>query len=99
MDDETRAAFDRIDRWFELSHQQHMELQSRVDRGFADVDRRFDDVDRRLGAMDGRIAGLEQELRALRDWVTSAIAELRSIVQQILVRLDRLERRAGDPLG
>jgi hypothetical protein len=54
MDDETRAAFDRIDGWFELSQQQHMELRSRVDRGFADVDRRFDDVDRRLGTMDIR---------------------------------------------
>jgi hypothetical protein len=92
MDDETRAAFGRIDRWFELSQQQHVELRSVMDRGFADVDRRLAD-------MDGRIGGLQQEIRALRDWVTSAIAELRSIVQQILARLDRLERREGDPFG
>jgi hypothetical protein len=99
MDDETRAAFARIDRWFDLSQQQHMELSSRMDRGFADMNAGFADVDQRFADMNGQLAGLQQEIRALRDWVTSAIVELRSIVQQILTRLDRLERREGDRFG
>jgi glutathione S-transferase len=84
MDDETRAAFARIDRWFELGQQQHNELRQQHMELRAEMDRRF--------------TALEQELRSLRDWVSAAIADLRSAVQQVLVRLDRLERR-HDPFG
>jgi DNA repair exonuclease SbcCD ATPase subunit len=106
MDDETRAAFARIDRWFELGQQQHLGLQEQVTglqeqvTGLQEQQTEFRQELRELRSeMDRRFTALEQELRSLRDWVTAAIADLRSAIQQILVRLDRLERSPGDPYG
>jgi predicted nucleic acid-binding Zn-ribbon protein len=113
MDDEMRAAFARMERWFELGQQQHLEFRAEMERRFSGVDDRFTGVEDRFTGLEGRFTGLEgrftgledrltrleHEVRALRDWVTGAIADLRSAVQQILTRLDRLERREGDPFG
>jgi uncharacterized coiled-coil protein SlyX len=106
MDDETRAAFARMERWFELGQQQHLEFRAGVEQRFTGVEGRLTGMEGRLTGLEGRLtdqaralAGLQQEVRSLRDWVTGAIADLRSAVQQILTRLDRLERRQGGPFG
>jgi predicted nucleic acid-binding Zn-ribbon protein len=106
MDDETRAAFARIDRWFELGQQQHLGLQQQVTglqeqfTGLQEQQTEFrQELTEMRSEMDRRFTALEHELRSLRDWVTAAIADLRSAVQQILLRLDRLERSQGDPYG
>jgi hypothetical protein len=99
MDDETREGFAemrrgfaRMERWFELGQQQHLEFR-------AEVEQRFTSLEGRMSGLEGRMSGMERALGQLRDWVTGAIADLRSTVQQILTRLDRLERRQGDPFG
>jgi chromosome segregation ATPase len=106
MDEDTRAAFARIDRWFDLGQQQHLELreqhlelrQHHTELRQLLIESRSE-MDRRFTALDRRFTALEQQLRSLRDWVSAAIADLRSAIQQILVRLDRLERRQDDPFG
>lgn len=61
MDDETRAAFGRMDRYFELGQAQHLELRGDIAR------------------IDAKVSGIDMK------------------VQQIIARLDRLERQ-NDPI-
>jgi hypothetical protein len=66
MDEETRAAFGRIDRWFELSQQQHMELSSRMERGFADVNGQLEAQREILDGHTEQLNGIRTELRVHR---------------------------------
>jgi hypothetical protein len=104
MDEETRAAFGRMDRWFELSQAQHIEFRDEMREAVAglrteltaEIARSADEL--RAEMREGDQA-LRAELRSFRDWVVSAITELRTQIREILMRLDRLERRNGNPIG
>jgi uncharacterized coiled-coil DUF342 family protein len=85
MDEETRAAFGRMDRWFELSQSQHNELRA--------------EMREEIGGLRAEIGGLRAEIQTFREWVTTELAELRRQIREILTRLERLERRQGDPVG
>ena len=103
------AGFARADRYFELQHQQHLELRDRLDALTARVDALTDRVD----ALTDRIAVLEREVARLRDYVTREISEirlelreirarsdqsdeLRREIAELAVRVDRLEQRQPD---
>jgi predicted RNase H-like nuclease (RuvC/YqgF family) len=96
------AGFARADRYFELQHQQHLELRNRLDALTARVD-----------ALTDRIVILEREVAQLRDYVTREIseirlelrelrdrsdqsAELRREIAGLAVRVDHLEQRQSD---
>jgi hypothetical protein len=115
MDEETRAAFDRMDRWFVLSQAQHIEFRDEVrtavaglrteltagvartgDELRAEIARTGDELRAEMSAGD---QALRAELRSFRDWVVSAITDLRAQIREILMRLERLERRNGKPIG
>jgi uncharacterized coiled-coil DUF342 family protein len=116
MDDETRAAFGRIDRWFELNQAQYSELRQDV----AGLHMKFDDLRQGVGSLRREIDALRQEIDALRqeidalrqeidalrqefyrfrDWVTAQFAEIRLALQQLTLRVERLEYRKSDSIG
>jgi septal ring factor EnvC (AmiA/AmiB activator) len=109
MDEETRAAFGRIDRYFELAQAQHLELRDdvgRVEDGLGRVEDRLGrvadrlgHVEDRLGRLEDRLGRLEAEFRTFRDWVTARFAELSRQIRDILLRLGRLERQQNGPVG
>jgi chromosome segregation ATPase len=109
MDDETRAAFARIDRWFELSQAQHLELRQDVNGLREDVNGLREDVNGLREDVNGlredvnglrhRLDALYAEFRSFRDWAVVQFAELRGLIQQLTLRVERLERRQNDPIG
>ena len=104
MDDETRAAFARMDRSFELNQAHYNELRNDV----AGLHVKFDGLQQDVGGLKQEVGGLKQEVRALRheidalreefyrfrDWVTEQFAEIRRALQQLTVRVERLEHRS-----
>jgi chromosome segregation ATPase len=85
--DTVHAGFARMDRYFELSQAQYLELRgevrelrnllialtSRVDR----IEARLDGLEKRLGGLEKRFGGLEEQVRQFRDWVTRELADVR----------------------
>ena len=78
--DETRAAFARIDHWFELLHVQHVETR-----------REIRELREGQDELKTGLARLEAEFRRYRDWVAAELSHLRSSVQQLTRRVDLLE--------
>jgi chromosome segregation ATPase len=109
MDEETRAAFGRMDRYFELAQTRHLELRDglgrvedrlgRVEDRLVLVEDRLVRVEDRLGVVEDRLGNLEAEFRTFRDWVTARFDELSRQIRDILLRLDRLERQRSGPIG
>jgi predicted RNase H-like nuclease (RuvC/YqgF family) len=102
LDEKVVAGFARADRYFELQHQQHLELRGRVGA-----------LSERVEALTEHVAHLGHEVAQLRDYVTREIAdikfelrelrgqsgqteELRREIAELTVRVDRLERRQSD---
>jgi glutathione S-transferase len=98
MDDETRAAFARMERWFELGQAQHLELRAEVRQTREELKADIGGVRAGVARVEARLTALEREFRAFRDWATAAISDLRTSVTDIIARLERLERRQGDPV-
>ncbi|HUH12264.1 MAG TPA: hypothetical protein VMK65_04110 [Longimicrobiales bacterium] len=94
MDDETRAAFGRMDRYFELAQVQHAELRADV----RSLDKRLGGVEDRLGGVEDRLGALEASLRSFRDWVAEQFAQVRAALQQLTARVEVLERHQRHPL-
>jgi len=111
MDDETRAAFARMDRSFELNQAHYNELRNDVAGLHVKFDGLQQDVGglkQEVGGLKQEVGGLKQEVRALRheidalreefyrfrDWVTEQFAEIRRALQQLTVRVERLEHRS-----
>ncbi|CAN5839485.1 hypothetical protein BH23GEM9_BH23GEM9_03370 [soil metagenome] len=85
MDDETRAAFGRIEHWFELNQLQFVEMRrdlgGRIDRLNDGVDiltGRVDILTGRVDTLTDRFEGLSAEFHSFRDWATVQVAEVRS---------------------
>jgi chromosome segregation ATPase len=102
MDDETRAAFGRMDRWFELNQSQYNDLRQDV----AGLHVKMDGLSQEVGGLRQDLQGLRQEFDALRqefyrfrDWVTAQFAEVRLALQQLTARVDRLDDRRNNPVG
>jgi chromosome segregation ATPase len=82
MDDETRAAFGRIDRYFELLQAQYVELR----RDVTDLRRDVTELRRDVNSCLEQIAGHRRETSA-------GFEELGVFRRDLTVRLDALERR------
>ena len=109
MDDETRAAFGRMHRWFELNHSQYNDLRQDV----AGLHVKIDGLSEEVGGLSREVGGLRQDLQGLRhefdalrqefyrfrDWVTAQFAEIRLALQQLTARVDRLDDRRNNPVG
>ncbi|HUF51360.1 MAG TPA: hypothetical protein VMN60_11025 [Longimicrobiales bacterium] len=96
MDDETRAAFGRMDRYFELGYAEMRSLRSetrsiRTELEAVGVELKALRTD--VNANSAELASLRDELRGFRDWVVTQFAELRAELKRFNVRLERLERR------
>lgn len=110
MDTETRAAFKRIDHWFELSQAQYnglrQELGSRLDgveREVSGLRKEVGGLQQELGgrldSVEQEVGGLRQEFHRFRDWATERFAEIRLALEDLTRRIDRLERRQDGPFG
>jgi chromosome segregation ATPase len=103
MDDETRAAFARMDRWFELSQAQHQDLRQEMERQHQDLrqemERQHQELRQQISRLDAGLTALYAEFRAFRDWVALQFADLRGVIQELTLRVERLERRQNDPIG
>jgi len=83
MDEETRAAFGRMDRYFELGHVQHQELRTEMHAGFAELHQELR-TEMHAGFAEVRaefkseIGGLRTEFSGLRDEFDALRAEFRS---------------------
>jgi predicted nucleic acid-binding Zn-ribbon protein len=109
MDDEMRAAFARIDRWFELSQAQHSELRQEVGglgQRLAGVEQEVGGLRQEVGGLGRRLDGVEREITALRhefhrfrDWVTARFAEVRLALEDLAGRIERLERLHDEQVG
>jgi chromosome segregation ATPase len=89
---EMSAGFARMDRYFELSHAQYVELRTslhlridelsqRVDELSQRVDelsQRVDHLSQRVAALELEVGALRSELRSLRDWAATEVGELRA---------------------
>jgi predicted nucleic acid-binding Zn-ribbon protein len=95
MDDETRAAFARIDRYFELNQAQYNDLRQEV----AGLHVKVDDLRQEVGGLRREIDALREEFHRFRDWVAAQLAEIRLAIQQLTVRVERLEYRQSDSTG
>ena len=106
MDADTRAAFAALEasmnRWFELSQAQHMELRSSMDRQFTEVRQDLVDVQHGLGQVRQDISRIETRLNAFydefcqfRDWVVEQFADVRAALRQLTQRVERLERQSS----
>jgi chromosome segregation ATPase len=98
------AGFARMDRYFELQQEQHVELRGQVQELRADVQELRADVQelraqvealtRRVDAIEVRLTSLEHEVRSLRDWTTREFAdvrlELRRLRQDVVGRDESL---------
>jgi DNA anti-recombination protein RmuC len=111
MDAETREAFARIDRWFELSQAQHAESRAemrqqnealrtelRGEMRAQGDELRAEMRDMRTELSD-RIDALTAEFRGFRDWVVAEFAEVRRQLRQLTARVEALERRLADRVG
>jgi hypothetical protein len=67
MDEETRSAFARLDRYFELNQAQFLELSSKVTG-----------LDGKVTGLDGKVTGLESQLRSFRDWTVEQFMGVRT---------------------
>ena len=105
---ETMAAgFARVDHYFELQQAQFIEFRDQVVGGFDAVTVRLDDLTARVDRLERELQSLRSEFSTFRDWVTrefaevhSELRELRQVgaaqsaeIQQLSVRVDRLEHR------
>lgn len=109
MDEETRAAFGRIDHFFELAYALHLEVHADVralservgglEGRFDALEGRFDRLEGRFDALEARFDALEAEFRNFRDWVTARLADLSRQLREVLKRLDRLERQHDGSAG
>ena len=95
MDAETRAAFGRMDHYFELMQAQHLEVRADLAR----MDTRMSRFEERMSRLEERMSDLEESVRSFRDWVTIQFAELRAALQQLTARVDRLEQRYQNANG
>jgi len=91
MDTETRAAFARIDNYFELNQAQIQDLREDLRH----------EIRHEVGSlrteMREDISGLRAEFRSFRDWVTTQLADVRVAIQQLTTRIDRFDR-PNDPI-
>jgi hypothetical protein len=109
MDDETRAAFARMDRYFELSQAQFLELRDEVRELRGEVETLRSRVDRLERVTNERFDDVSDQLRTLRQsqqYANERLAELRDQVArhgdpvgQALDNVVRLFDRDGSPLG
>jgi chromosome segregation ATPase len=91
------AGFARMDRYFELQQEQHVELRGQVQELRADVQElraQVEALTRRVDAIEVRLTSLEHEVRSLRDWTTREFAdvrlELRRLRQDVVGRDESL---------
>jgi predicted RNase H-like nuclease (RuvC/YqgF family) len=86
------AGFARADRYFELQHQQHLELLDRLD-GLTDrvdaLTARVDALTDRVDALTDRIGVLEREVAQLRDYFTRELSEIRFELRELRARSDQ----------
>lgn len=73
MDQETRSAFARMDRYFELSQAQFLELSSKV----TSLDDKVTSLDAKVTSLDDKVASLENQLRSFRDWTVGEFVAVR----------------------
>jgi len=102
MDAETRAAFGRMDHYFELMQAQHLEVRAdlaRMDTRMSRFEERMSRLEERMSRLEERMSDLEESVRSFRDWVTIQFAELRAALQQLTARVDRLEQRYQNANG
>ena len=95
MDGETRAAFGRMDRWFELNQSQYNDLRQDV----AGLHGKMDGLSQEVGALRQDLQGIRQEFYRFRDWVAAQFAEIRLALQHLTVSVDRLDDRRNNPVG
>lgn len=109
MDDETRSAFDRMDRYFGLI-QQELErsngraqaFETRVEERFNAVDERFNAVDERFDAVDERFDVVNKRFNAVDERFSAADERYISIdehLRTLTLRIQLFEVRVEDSLG
>jgi chromosome segregation ATPase len=94
MDSETRAAFARIDRYFELGKLQHQELRNDVQGLKQDMHELKQDMHELkvdVHELKQDLSALAAEFRSFRDWATVQFAELRTAIRDLTRRLERVE--------
>ena len=79
MDDETRAAFERLHGRFDAS-----------DRRFDAVDRRFDTMDRRFDASDAKIDATRREASVTAEYLIGEIKLIAEVAQANAQAIERL---------
>ena len=104
MDSETRAAItamgdtilERMDRYFELQHAQHVEFRDEVRGEFVQVRGEIAELRDRVDALTARVAGVEgdvarlgQEVAQLRDYVTRELAGIRLELRELRAHPDQ----------
>jgi len=94
MDDETRAAFARIDRWFELSQEQFISFRDEVRGGLGELRGEVGELRGAVDALGSRMDRLEQRVDALgsrMDRLEQRVDALSGTVDALGGRMDRLE--------
>lgn len=95
LDQKVTGGFARADRYFELQHQQHLELRARLDA----LTHRVALVEREVAQLRDyvtrEIGEVRAELRDLRSR-SDQTDEIRREIAELTVRVDRLERRQSD---
>jgi outer membrane murein-binding lipoprotein Lpp len=85
LTDRMDAGFVRMERYFELSQAQHVELRTSLHLRMDELSQRMNELSQRVDALTHRVEALElevgalrSELRSLRDWAASEVGELRT---------------------
>jgi chromosome segregation ATPase len=101
MDEETRAAFGRIDHYFELAYALHLEVHADV-RALSErvggLEGRFDRLEARFDALEARFDALEARFDALEARFDALEAEFRSFRDWVTARLADLSRQLREVL-
>jgi archaellum component FlaC len=102
MDDETRSAFDRLDRYFGLIQQELERSNARAQAFETLVDERFNAVDERFNVVDERFNAVDQRFNAVDEGFSAANERFISIDEQLRTltfRIQLFEVRVEDSLG
>jgi archaellum component FlaC len=109
MDDETRSAFDRMDRYFgliqqelERSNARAQAFETRVEERFDTVDERFNAMDERFNAVDERFNTVDERFNAVDERFNAVDERFISTDEQLrtlTLRIQHFEVRVEDSLG